>query len=75
MKEDAFYEQLAELLEVDTIDPSAALDSYDNWDSLTVLALIAWLDKNAGVSLTAKAINQMASAGELFAQVAKLQAA
>jgi acyl carrier protein len=73
MKE-TFYANLAELLEVDELDPNAPLDSYDNWDSLTALALIAWLDKELGMSISAKGIREFSSAAELFAALEKQHA-
>lgn len=71
---DAFYSNLAELLEVDDVDPSLPLDHYENWDSLTALALIAWLDKELGVSMNAQKINEFSSAADLFAAVEKQRA-
>lgn len=64
-----FYTGLAELLEVDEIDGDRSLIEYDNWDSLTVLSLTVMLDKEFGVSMTARDINLYPTAAELFAQV------
>jgi acyl carrier protein len=63
-----FYASLAELLEVDEIDANRTLKDYDNWDSLTVLSLTVMLDKEFGVSMTARDINLYPTAAELFAQ-------
>ncbi|WP_250492824.1 acyl carrier protein [Caballeronia sp. GAWG1-1] len=71
---DAFYANLAELLEVDSVDPDLPLDHYDNWDSLTALALIAWLDKELGVAISAKGISEFACAADLFAALEKQHA-
>lgn len=64
-----FYENLAELLEVDAIDPNQPLDEYENWDSLTVISLIASLDADYGVNMTSKDIAAFTTAGQLFAEV------
>lgn len=66
-----FYTDLAELLEVDEVDPNMDLDRYDNWDSLTILSLIAMLDSDFGVNLTAKDIAGFKTASELFAELQK----
>lgn len=64
-----FYAGLAELLEVEAIDPGKELDSYENWDSLTVLTLIAMLDADFGVNMTAKEIAGFKTAGELYVEL------
>lgn len=64
-----FYENLAELLEVDAIDPAQPLEAYENWDSLTIISCIALLDSDYGVNLTAKDISAFPTAGQLFEEV------
>lgn len=64
-----FYADLAELLEVDEVDPDIELDRYENWDSLTILSLIAMLDSDFGVSMTAKDIAVYKTAAELYAEL------
>lgn len=66
---DKFYDDLAELLEVDAIDPDQPLDEYENWDSLTVISFIASLDADYGVNMTAKDIAAFSTPGQLFAEV------
>ena len=45
------------------------LDSYDNWDSLTILSLITLLDADFGVTMHASDIRQFNSAADLLAGV------
>jgi acyl carrier protein len=66
---DKFYENLAELLEVDAVDPAQPLEEYENWDSLTILSIIASLDSNYGVNMTAKDIAALGTASQLFDEV------
>ncbi len=66
---DKFYEHLGELLEVDAIDPAQPLDSYENWDSLTVISFIASLDSDYGINMTAKDLAAFATAADLFTEV------
>jgi acyl carrier protein len=49
-----FQTGLAELLEVDTVNDSDVLQDFEAWDSLTSLSIIAFIDENYGVSVSAK---------------------
>ena len=66
-----FYVKLAELLEVNDVKSEDVLADFPLWDSLTVLALIATLDSNYGVNMTATDLGQLRTAGELKAAVEK----
>jgi acyl carrier protein len=48
-----FDSLIAEILEVDDIKPGDKLTSFECWDSLTLLSIIALSDQNYGVNLTA----------------------
>jgi len=48
-----FYEKLKDILEVDTISLDDRIDSFDAWDSLSVLSIIALLDSDFGIRITA----------------------
>ncbi|WP_316802127.1 acyl carrier protein [Pedobacter nototheniae] len=47
-----FLEQLAEIMEVDSVKPSDELTSFEAWDSLTTLSIIALVDDEYQVSIT-----------------------
>lgn len=47
-----FLEQMAEIMEVDSVNPSDELTSFEAWDSLTTLSIIALADDDYQVSLT-----------------------
>lgn len=47
-----FLEQMAEIMEVDTVNPTDELTSFEAWDSLTTLSIIALADDDFQVSLT-----------------------
>jgi acyl carrier protein len=49
-----FETGLAELLEVDAVNDSDILQDFEAWDSLTSLSIIAFIDENYGVSVSAK---------------------
>ena len=47
-----FNEDIAEILEVDTIELDQELASFECWDSLTILSIIALADENYNVTLS-----------------------
>jgi acyl carrier protein len=49
---DNFLNQMAEIMEVDSLNPTDELASFDAWDSLTTLSIIALSDSEYNVSLT-----------------------
>lgn len=53
-----FFEQIAELLEVDVVNEADELKSFEAWDSLTILSIIAMANENYGVVLNATEINE-----------------
>jgi acyl carrier protein len=61
------YSKLAEILEVERVNSADVLSEFEYWDSLTVLSILAMLDSEYGVNLTAAKIRQMKTAGELAA--------
>ena len=47
-----FESSLAEILEVEAIQMSDELESFDAWDSLTILSIIAYCDSEHNLMLT-----------------------
>ena len=47
------YGKLAEILQVDEVKPTDVLASFDEWDSLSVLSVVAMADAQYGVNLSA----------------------
>lgn len=60
-----FYDNMAEILEVDEVKPNDILQDFENWDSLTILSVLAMLDANFGVNMTAKNLQKIETVGEL----------
>lgn len=52
-----FETAISEILEVDTVDLNDELESFDTWDSLTILSIIAFCDSEYNVTLSAEEIN------------------
>jgi acyl carrier protein len=66
-----FYKQLAEILEVDMVNPSDDLRQFPIWDSLTVLSICAMVDSKYRVSVNAADLAAIKSAGELASLVSE----
>ena len=64
-----FYSNLAEILEVDEVKPDDVLQDFEIWDSLTEICILAMLDSNCGVNLTAGELRQMKTVAALVATV------
>ncbi|NRD23012.1 acyl carrier protein [Winogradskyella litoriviva] len=52
-----FIPSISELLEEETVELTDALDSFEAWDSLTVLSMIAFFDSEYNVQLSAEEID------------------
>lgn len=61
-----FLNRLAEILELGSVRETDDLKSFPQWDSLSVLSVIAMLDANYGVNLRAADLQEAASAGALW---------
>lgn len=57
MKEE-LLEKLAEILEEETINETDELESFDEWDSLTTLSLIAMADSDYSVTLSNEKVEE-----------------
>jgi acyl carrier protein len=62
-------EQMIEIFEVDSISPDDVLRTYDLWDSLSVISLIAAVDEDYGVTIEADDLTDIVTASDLFAFV------
>jgi acyl carrier protein len=55
---DEFLEQMAEILEVDSVNPQDIITEFEAWDSLTQLSIIALADTSYGVAITANEVKE-----------------
>ena len=67
---DRFYVRLAELLEEDKVGPDDVLASFEQWDSLTALSVVAMIDEDYAVNVSAEELAATRTAGALEALVA-----
>jgi acyl carrier protein len=70
MKEE-ILEKLAEILEEDSISPTQELESFDEWDSLTTLSLIAMADSDYNISLTNEIVEQFVTVKDVLEYIIK----
>ena len=64
------YVQLAEIMEVDEVKPGDVLADFPEWDSLTVLSVIAMLDSKYKLNITAIEMRNFRTAKDLADYVA-----
>lgn len=62
---DNFKTEIAEILEVDNVELNEELASFECWDSLTILSIIALAGENYNVTLSTSEINKSATVGGL----------
>ena len=65
-----FYAQLADVLELDQIDPSQVLRDLPEWDSLSALSVIAMINSNYRVTVSAAELRASETAEALQQLVA-----
>lgn len=70
MKEE-ILEKLAEILEEDSISLTQELESFDEWDSLTTLSLIAMADSDYNISLTTEIVEQFVTVKDVIEYIIK----
>lgn len=61
-----FLKKIAEILEVDDVSESDDLKAFPQWDSLSVLSVIAMLDGDYGLNLRATDFQEVNSVGDLW---------
>lgn len=63
---DKLIEIVKEAFEEDNVNFNDELDSYDNWDSLSRLSLIALIDEYFDVQISDKEFNEFNTISDLF---------
>jgi acyl carrier protein len=61
-----FLTKIAAILEVDEVKEADELKAFSQWDSLSVLSVIAMLDADHGVNLHAAEFGPLKTAGDLW---------
>jgi acyl carrier protein len=62
---DTFLIKLAEILEVDKVELNSVLSDFDEWDSLTSLSIIATIDADFNINISAEELLTASTVGDL----------
>ena len=69
MTKEQFLIEMQEVLQTaDTLTPETVLGDLAEWDSLSMMATMAFLDKNFGVKVGLKDFKGMSTMGDLMAK-------
>ncbi len=60
-----FKSKIAEILEVDSVNDTDVLTDFDNWDSLSSLSIIAMIDTDYSLNMSAEKLVSFNTVGEL----------
>lgn len=66
---DSFLQKLAEILEVDGVKETDILSSFDQWDSLTTLTIIATIDADFNVNISAEELASLVTVRDLVTAI------
>ena len=61
-----FCTTIAEILNADTVTENDVLDDFPEWDSLSVLSVVAMLDYRYGVNLDARDLKDVRTVADLW---------
>ena len=64
-------EKMAEILEEESVNQSQELESFDEWDSLTTLSVIAMADSDYNAILTNEIVEQFVTVGDVVEYIVK----
>lgn len=66
MTKEEFLEQMQDVLQTDAeLTYETVLDELDEWDSLSIMATMAFLDKNFGVKVKIADLKTLATIGDI----------
>jgi len=69
MTKDEFLVQMQDVLQTDAeLKMETVLDELDEWDSLSMMATMAFLDKNFGVKVKIADLKTLATIGDIAAK-------
>ena len=69
MNKEKFLEDLAEILEEESVQESDVLADFEAWDSLSILSIISYVSKNYKKQLKNEEIRSQKTVGDLFSYI------
>lgn len=70
-KLDKIYQKLEEILDTQNICDEAILEDFEDWDSLSIITLLTFLDKEYRINLYTNEIKAAKSVGDLLTIIKK----
>jgi acyl carrier protein len=70
-----FLAEMAEILEEDSVTADDELKNFESWDSLAVLSVVALVDSQFGINMSAQEINEAETIGQLYQRIVAKKAA
>ena len=67
MDKEAFLDELANILDVDSVEETANLRDYASWDSLAILSIVSIADSTFGFTLSVQDIRKLTTVADLWA--------
>ena len=67
MDKNTFLEELANILDEESVEESANLRDYPSWDSLAILSIVAMADSKFGFTLTFPDVKGLITVADLWA--------
>jgi acyl carrier protein len=64
-----FLNEMAEILEEDSVNPGDELDGFESWDSLAALSVAALADSTFGVNMSSQEINNASTVEDLYQRI------
>lgn len=69
MNKEKFLEDLAEILEEESVQESDVLADFEAWDSLSILSIISYVSENYKKQLKNEEIRSQKTVGDLFSYI------
>lgn len=69
MNKEKFLEDLAEILEEESVQESDVLADFEAWDSLSILSIISYVSENYKKQLKNEEIRSQETVGDLFSYI------
>lgn len=63
------YEKIAEILDVDSVSANEKLRDFEEWDSIAVISLLAYIEREYKVFLSTEDVRACESVGDFVAAV------
>ena len=66
MDKEKFMEDLAEILEEDSVKDSDVLADFEAWDSLSILSILSYASENYKIQLKNEDVRSQVTVGDLY---------